>query len=238
MAERVQVGEIAVDVVRKDVRRVHLSVHPPTGAVRIAAPVRMSLETIRAFAVARLPWIRLQRRRLGAQERETPRDFLFRESHYLWGRRYLLRIVESGAPPGVQEEHSTLVLNVRPGAGREQREDVMETWYRGLLRAAVLEVIARREPQMGVRVERLYVQRMKTRWGSCNPAARSIRLNTELARKPLECLEYIVVHEMAHLLEPRHNARFTALMDLYLPTWRRAREALNRLPVRHETWGY
>ncbi len=236
MHREFQLGEFAVDVVRKDIKNVHLSVHPPTGRVRIAAPARMSLDTIRVFAISKLPWIRRQQLRMQEQERETPREYLDRESHFVWGRRCLLAVTESEQPPTVELKHNRLILRVRPGTDPSKRAALLEQWYRENVKRAAPPVIAKWERLMGVKVQRLFVQRMKTRWGSCNHVAGSIRLNTDLAKKPRECLEYIIVHEMAHLLEPTHSERFRALMDRFMPKWQIHRETLNRLPVRCENW--
>ena len=198
----------------------------------------MKLDTIRVFAIAKLAWIRQQQRKVTGQERESPREYIDRESHYVSGRRYLLKVIEKDAAPAVEVSHRYLVLRVRPGTGEEKKHAILDDWYRTQLKQAIPALIARWEPLIGVTVERFFVQRMKTKWGSCSRTAAGIRLNTDLARKPRECLEYIVVHEMVHLLEPTHNSRFSALMDLFMPTWRHHREALNRLPLRHETWGY
>ncbi len=233
---QIRLGDVALDVVLKDIKNVHLSVHPPTGRVRISAPRRMSLDTLRVFAISKLDWIKQQQAKLRQQEREEPRDYVDRESHYVWGRRYLLSVTESDAPPAIELSHRRMLLRVRPGTARGKREALVEAWYRQQLKAAVPPLLARWQPLMGVRVERFFVQRMKTKWGSCNPGARTIRLNTELAKKPPECLEYIVVHELAHLLEPTHNARFVGLMDRFMPQWQFHRQVLNRLPVRREMW--
>jgi predicted metal-dependent hydrolase len=238
MQTRIQLGEIGVDVVRKDIKNVHLSVHPPTGRVRLSAPKRMSLDTVRVFAIAKLPWIRRQQRKLQEQERETPREYLDRESHYVWGRRYLLKVIEVDQAPSVELSHGRMILRVRPDTDGAKRKTILEEWHREQLRIALPLLVAKWERLMGVEVSRFFIRRMKTRWGSCNHRAGSIRLNTDLARKPRECLEYIVVHEMAHLLEPTHNQRFVALMDQFMPKWQSHREALNRMPVRHETWDY
>jgi predicted metal-dependent hydrolase len=238
MQTQVQLGDIAVDVVRKEIKNVHLGVHPPTGRVRIAAPSRMSLDTIRAFAISKLGWIRKQQRKLAEQERETPREYLNRESHYVWGQRYLLKIVEGDFPPSVELSHSRMILRVRHGATAEKKQAILDEWYRNQVKDAAPSLITKWERLMGVKVQRLFVRRMKTKWGSCNHRAGTIRLNTDLARKPKECLEYIVVHELVHLLEPTHNARFVALMDQFMPKWQSHRKALNRLPVRHERWEY
>jgi predicted metal-dependent hydrolase len=238
MAQQIQLGDITVDVVLKDIKNIHLSVYPPLGAVRIAAPARMDLDTIRVYAISKLGWIRKHRDKIRAQQRETPREYLDRESHTVWGRRYLLRIVEADKPPAVELSPNTLYLHVRPGTSATKREAVLTAWYRQQLQEVAPALIAKWEPVMGVKVARLSIRQMKTRWGSCTPATRAIRLNTELAKKPAVCLEYIVVHELAHLLEPSHNQRFVSLMNGFLPQWRDIRDLLNDQPVRHEQWRY
>jgi len=238
MVTKFELGSIAVDVERKDIKNIHLSVYPPTGKVRISAPLRMELDTIRVFAISKLGWIKQQQIKLTGQEREPAREYLDRESHYLWGRRYLLKIIEQYAAPRVELKHNRLVLHVRPEAGEEKRQALLSEWYRTQLRQAVPPLLVKWQPLLNVNVERFYVQRMKTKWGSCSHQAKHIRLNTDLAKKPRECLEYIVLHEMAHLIEPTHNSRFTSLMDFYMPNWRFLRDVLNRLPVRHESWLY
>jgi predicted metal-dependent hydrolase len=236
MSAHIELGNITVDVIKKDIKNIHLSVYPPTGRVRISAPLRMDLDTIRVFAVTKLGWIKSQQKKLCEQERETPREYLDRESHYVWGRRYLLQIVEKDAPPTVELKHNKILLQLRPGSDEAKRQSLLEDWYRATLKQAIPPLIAKWEPLIGVKVGRFFAQRMKTKWGSCNPETRNIRLNTDLAKKPPEYLEYIVVHEMAHLLEPTHGSRFKALMDLFIPKWMFYRAELNRLPVRHEEW--
>ena len=238
MDSRIRLGDIEVDVSFKDIKNVHLSVHPPGGRVSVSAPCRMSLDTVRAFTVSRLGWIKRQQKKLREQERETPREYLDRESHYVWGKRYLLTVREGDRAPSVDLQHSRMVLRVRPGTDGSRRQAVVEGWYRDLIRKAVPPLLSRWQPRLGVKAERFFVQRMRTKWGSCNPGARTIRLNTELAKKPRECLEYIVVHELVHLLEATHNARFIALMDQFMPDWQFHREVLNRLPVPGENWTY
>jgi predicted metal-dependent hydrolase len=237
-SQQIQLGDMPVDVVRKDIKNVHLSVHPPTGRVTVAAPSHMSLDSIRVFAITKLGWIRQQQKKLREQEREAPREYLERESHYVWGKRYLLHVTEEDAPPSIQLRHKRMILRVRPGTSREKCQAIVEEWYRQQIREAAAPLIERWEKRLGVQLHRLFVQRMKTKWGSCNPSARTIRLNTDLAKKPTDCLEYLIVHELVHLLEPTHNARFVALMDQFMPKWQSCRQLLNRLPVRHESWGY
>ena len=237
MLSQIQLGEIAVDIVRKDIKNIHLSVHPPTGRVRIAAPERMKLDTIRVFAISKLGWIKKQQKRIQEQERETPREYLDQESHYVWGKRYLLKVIEKDIVPGVELKHQSLLLRVRPGAAEEKKQTTLNQWYREQLKQAVPPLVAKWERLMGLKVEKFFVRRMKTKWGSCNSRSKTIRLNSELTKKPRECLEYIVVHEMVHMLEPTHNRNFIALMDRFMPKWQFHRDNLNRLPVRHESWG-
>ena len=236
MEKSIDLGGIAVHVIQKDIKNIHLSVYPPVGEVRISAPLRMDLDTVRVFAISKLGWIKQQRKKILGQERETAREYLNRESHYVWGKRYLLKIVEQNTAPSVALHHSQIILQIRPAASTEKREAILEDWYRAQLKTAARPLIAKWERLLSVQVQRLFIQRMKTKWGSCNPNSGSIRLNTELGKEPRECLEYILVHEMAHLREPTHNQRFISLLDRFLPHWRNHRETLNRLPVRHENW--
>lgn len=238
MQNRLQLAEIEVDVVRKDIQNIHLSVYPPQGAVRISAPRHVELESIRLFAIRKLGWIRRQQEKIRGQERETSREYLDRESHYLWGKRYLMRIEDVDAVPAVRRTQRELILSCRPGSTLEKKQEILEAWYREQLHARLPELIKVWQPRLGVTVDRIFIQRMKTKWGSCSPGSGSIRINTELAKKPPVCLEYIVVHEMIHLLEPTHNHKFRQLMQLHYPNWQQARNLLNRLPVRHEDWKY
>src|SRR5687767_6780778 len=230
MAETIQLGEIAIAVTRKDIKHVHLTVHPPSGRVTLVAPRRTRSGVVRAYAASKIGWIRAQQAKLRGQARETPRQFIERESHYLWGRRYLLSLSEEEIKPSVRLNHRTIMLSVRPGSGRAKRAAVMHEWHKSLLHDAVPGLIARWEPRLGVELAGYFLQRMKTKWGSCNHRARTIRLNTELVKKPKDLLEYVVIHEMLHLLEKTHNERFVAMLERNYPTWREARAELNELP--------
>ena len=238
MMTTIELGEIAVEVVKKDIKNNHLSVYPPTGRVRISAPLRMEFETIRVFAISKLGWIKRQQKKLREQQRETPREYLDRESHNVWGQRYLLQVTEVDAAAVVELKHSKMRLQVRPGTSEDKRQAIVDEWYRAQIKKVVPSLIAKWEPLMGVEVERFFVQKMKTKWGSCNAGSKSIRLNTELAKKPPECLEYIVVHEMVHFLVRDHSDRFITLMDRYLPSWRLVRQTLNEAPLAHTNWAY
>lgn len=236
MIETIQLGEIAIAVRRKDIKHVHLSVHPPNGRVTLVAPKATRREVARAFAASKLGWIRNQQAHFRGQARETPRQFVERESHYLWGRRYLLSVREDGAKPSVRLGHRTVILTVRPASSMAKREEVIQAWRRALLHEAVPPMIRKWENRLGIEVAGYFLQRMKTKWGGCNHRRGHIRLNTELVRKPKDLLEYIIAHEMLHLIEPRHNDRFQALLNKHYPTWREARLELNELPLTAEDW--
>lgn len=236
MVETIRLGEIVIAVTRKDIKNVHLSVHPPAGRVTLVAPKGTRMEVARAYAISKLGWIRDQQTKLLGQPRETPRQYIERETHYLWGRRYLLSVVERDEKPSVQLGHHKITLTMRPGSSTAKREEVMQEWQRALLHEAVPALIRRWERKLGVTIAGYYLQRMKTKWGSCNHRAGTIRLNSELVKKPRDLLEYVVVHELLHLLEPTHSERFVALLDQHYPAWREARAELNELPLSAETW--
>jgi hypothetical protein len=236
MSESIQLGDVLIAVTRKAVKHVYLSVHPPAGQVTLVAPTDTRLEVARAYAVTRLGWIRRQQAKLRAQARDTPRQYVERESHYLWGRRYLLSVVEADAKPTVQLDHRRITLRVRPGSTLAKRAEILSAWHRALLHAAVPVLIRQWEAKLGVTVNGYFLQRMKTKWGGCSHRTGSIRLNTELVRKPRDLLEYVVVHEMLHLLEPTHGERFLALLEQHYPSWREARAELNALPLAAERW--
>lgn len=231
MSHAFEIAGVEMRIVRKDVRHLHLNVLPPDGRVRITAPPWMETESVRLFVLGKLGWIKRQRQKMSVQARETPRDYIDRESHFVWGQRYLLQIVEHDATPQVELRHKKLVMRVRPGSDAARREAVLSAWYRNQLRNEAQRLLGHWVPLVGRRPDVIHIQKMKTKWGSCNPAKGSIRLNTELAKKPPECLEYILLHELVHLLDPTHGPQFIATMDQLLPQWRDRREALNRLPL-------
>lgn len=236
MAETITIGEMAIEVLRKEIKHVHLSVHPPDGRVTLSAPAGTRPEAMRAFAVTKLGWIREQQRRLAEQARETDRQFIERESHYLWGRRYLMTVEHRAAKPSVRLDHRRITLIVQPGSDAVKRAAVIHDWHKRLLHQAVPKLIDKWAGRLQVTVRGYFLQRMKTRWGSCNPRAGHIRLNTELVRKPRDLLEYVLVHELLHLIEPTHNDRFVRLLDEHYPAWRTARAELNELPLAAEKW--
>ncbi|MEF9425774.1 MAG: M48 family metallopeptidase [Candidatus Mariimomonas ferrooxydans] len=236
--EKIKLGNITVDVVQKNIKNIHLRVYPPFGKVRISAPFRVDLDTIRVFAISKLSWIRKQQEKLLNQEREAPREFLNNESHYFNGKRYLLNIIEQDAAPRVELNLSRIDLFVRPPASKDKMKSILDEWYRKQLKISLPGLIEKWGKKMGVRVNDFGIKKMKTRWGTCNRRAKRIWLNLELAKKPTECLEFIAVHEMVHLLERKHNKIFISYMDKFLPKWRFLKDELNKIPLRHENWNY
>ena len=231
MSTTIQVGEVPIDITLKDVRNVHLSVHPPDGRVTLVAPASTRLDVARAYAISKLAWIRQQQQQFTTQARENPRQFIERESHYLWGRRYLLSVVTHSAKPQLELGHKRITLYVRPDADNARRAEIFHTWHKSLLHEAVPPLIEKWEAKLGVEVSRYFLQRMKTKWGSCNYQEKNVRLNTELVKKPKDLLEYVIVHELAHLIEPTHSDRFIAVLNAHYPAWREARMELNELPL-------
>lgn len=231
MSETIQLGEISIAVTRKDIKNVHLTVHPPDGRVTLAAPSNTRLEVARAYAISKLGWIREQQIKLEAQARETPRQFVDRESHYVWGRRYLMTVEYKDVKPTVVLSNKQINLIVRPDSSLQKRAEVMHAWHKSLLHEVVPQLIQKWESKLNIRISGYFLQRMKTKWGSCNHVVGNIRLNTELVKKPKDLLEYVIIHEMVHLIEPTHGKRFVSILDEYYPSWREARAELNELPL-------
>lgn len=233
------VAGLRIEVVRKDIKNLHLGVYPPHGRVRVAAPLVVSNEAVRLAVIDKLGWIKRQKARFAQQPRQSQREMVSGESHYFLGRRYRLRVHEQDGPASVALRGvASLDLFIRPGTSAEQREAVLLRWHREQLKALIPPLLEKWQPVVGVQAAHWGIKKMKTKWGSCNTTARRIWLNLELAKKPVQCLEYIVVHELVHMLERHHNERFLLLMDGFMPNWKQCREALNSTPLGHENWGY
>lgn len=236
---QIEVSNFSIDVIRKSIKNMHLSVYPPTGRVRIAAPLNVDDEAVKLFAISKLAWIKKNQRKFEMQDRQMPRIFEQRESHYFEGKRYLLRVTEQNAPPRVEIKTKTYIdLFIRPNATVEQRQNCINEWYRKQLKNQIPQLIKKWEPIIGVSVSDWGVKQMKTKWGTCNIEQKRIWINLELAKKPYNCLEYIIVHEMTHLIERHHNDNFLAHLDKNLPKWKLYKDELNRLPVSHGEWEY
>jgi hypothetical protein len=235
----IDVQGMSVEIVRKDIKNLHLGVYPTEGRVRVAVPVHLDDEAVRLAVISRLGWIRRQKRAFERQARQSQREMINGESHFYQGRRYLLDVVEADCPPSISlPTNKKMVLQVRPGADRDKREAVLRNWYRQRMREQIPELLARWEAEIGVKAARCDIRKMKTRWGSCSVKTGRILLNLELAKKPPACLEYILVHELVHLLAPHHDDQFREYMDHFLPQWRIHRDELNKAPLSNEDWRY
>ena len=238
-AREIRVSGLAVQIVRKDIKNLHLGVYPPNGRVRVAAPLAVSDNAVRLAVIGKLAWIRKQQGKFVSQPRQSKREMVSGESHYFLGRRYRLRVIEhNGAAKVFLRGNSSIDLYIRKGSRAKEREQVLGRWYRTQLKALIPPLLHKWQPVLGVRVAGWGIKKMKTKWGSCNSKDRRVWLNLELAKKLVQCLEYIVFHEMVHLLERQHNDRFHALINQFMPQWRLYREELNRSPLGHATWEY
>jgi predicted metal-dependent hydrolase len=233
--EQLILGDITIDVVLKDIKNIHLSVYPPSGRVRISAPIRMNIDTIRIYAISKLGWIKKQQQKFLTQIREAPREYLNKEGHYFLGKRYLMKVIEYNAPPVVKIKHNAIEFYVRPGTDIQKRQTIMDEWYREKLKELVPQIVEKWEKLMNVTINEFAVKKMKTKWGTCNREAKRIWLNLELAKKPFHCIEYIIVHEMVHLRVRTHNDEFYELLNFHYPHWKSHKQDLNRLPISHST---
>ena len=235
---KIKIGDIGIDVIRKEIKNLHLAVYPPNGRVRIAAPLRVDDESVRLFGVSKIPWIKKQKSKYENQQRETKREYITGESHYLFGKRYLLKVAEENKPARVEIKGKHIYLFVRPNSTQLSLEEIVTEWYRSELKKHIPALIEKWQQVTAVKATEWRVKRMKTRWGTCNKKINRIWLNLELAKKPEHCLEYIIVHELVHLLEKNHTDQFKVRMDKFIPQWRAYREELNRLILNHQDWDY
>jgi predicted metal-dependent hydrolase len=235
----ITVSGIRVEIVRKDIKNLHLGVYPPNGRVRVAAPLRVSDDAVRLAVVGKLSWLKRQRAQFEAQSRQSEREMVTGESHYLLGRRYRLRVIAHDGPATIElRGKSAIAMHVRPEVKPEDRERLLQRWYRQQLKDLVGPLLEKWQQRLGVQAAECRIKRMKTKWGTCNRDAGRVWLNLELAKKPIRCIEYVLVHELAHLIEQHHSDRFVAIMDQSLPQWRTVRDELNAAPLAHETWSY
>lgn len=235
----IRVSGLPIQIVRKDIKNLHLGVYPPHGRVRVAAPLIVSNDAVRLAVISRLGWIKRQRAKFKGQTRQSKREMISGESHYFQGRRYRLRVIEStGTAKVIMRNKSIIELHARPETTAGKRELALQRWYRQQLKALIPPLLEKWKTAMGIQVEDWRIKKMKTKWGACNTKARRIWLNLELAKHPVQCLEYIIVHELVHFLVRHHNDQFTKYMDQFFPHWRLYRDELNRSPLGHERWGY
>lgn len=235
---QVQIGSLSLQLNRKAIKNLHISVLPPDGRIRVSAPEQMTDTAIRMAVISRIPWIKKQQRDFAAQPRQSDRDMVSGECHYFWGKRHRLNVIERAGRHEVKVSGGKIHLFVNPGTSVENRALVLSEFYRAQLKAQVEKLLPEWQQRIAVEVAEWRVKKMKTKWGSCNAGAKRIWLNLELAKKPPECLEYILVHELVHLLERNHNERFRANMDKFLPNWPERRDLLNKMPLAFESWLY
>ncbi|MGG7054346.1 M48 family metallopeptidase [Nitrosomonas sp. ANs5] len=233
-----EIGPITMQLNRKAIKNLHISVLPPDGRVRVSAPESMTETAIRMAVISRLPWIKKQQSDFAKQPRQSDREMVSGECHYLWGKRYRLNVVERSGRHEVKIGRGKIHLYVNPGTSLENKALVLSAYCRVGLKARIVSLLEYWQSEMGVEAASWGVKKMKTKWGSCNTEAKRIWLNLELAKKPPECLEYILVHELVHLLERKHSERFKAYMDKFLPDWKERRNLLNRMPLAHNHWVY
>ncbi|MEX2232325.1 MAG: SprT family zinc-dependent metalloprotease [Cyclobacteriaceae bacterium] len=222
-----EVGSLRIRVIKKDIKNIHLAVYPPNGTIRLASPRNVKDDTLRLFVISKIGWIRKQQRRFQRQDREGVKEYIERESHYYLGKRYLLKVVEKSAVPCVSISNKFIVVQARPGATPAKRQEILEQWYRGQLKEVIFPLIDKWEKTIGVKSASWSVRKMRTKWGTCNTDLKRISFNLELVKKPIECVQFVVVHELVHLLERRHNATFLGYLDKYLSNWQRVKRKLN-----------
>lgn len=233
----IKVGNISITTLHKDIKNIHLGVYPPNGRVRIAAPLKTTDESIRLFAISKISWIKKQKKKFENQKRQTQRDYITGESHYFFGKRYLLNVIEQSSSQRIEIKRKThLDLHVNSKSYRQRKEKILEKWYREELQKAAIPIIKKLEKKLKVKVKDLRIKKMKTKWGTCNAEDKRIWINIELAKKPLRCLEYILAHEMTHFFERNHTSRFVSIMDKTLPNWKIIRDELNDSPLGYDSW--
>lgn len=236
---QITVGQYTIDVVKKDIKNLHLAVYPPNGRIRIAAPKQLDDETIRLHIVSKLSWIKKNIAKFEQADRLSSRDYVSGESHYLEGKRYLLNVIDNASINQIKLRGKTYIdLYEKPGTPLLHRPLMLQEWYRARLKVRIEPLLTKWQEVIGVQINEWAVKQMKTKWGTCNTRAKRVWINLELSKKPDDCLEYIIVHELMHLIEKHHNDNFKALMDKFLPDWRVRKDRLNKLPLSHEEWEY
>lgn len=237
--ETLSISNLTIDIVRKDIKNMHLAVYPPHGRIRLSAPENTDSEMMRLFAISKIGWIKKHIKNFEAQPRETPREYISGESHFFQGKRYMLNVIERKGFNKVEIKGTKNInLYVRPNTSNEDKAIILKEWYRTEMKKQIPELLSKWESIIGVKSNDWAIKQMRTKWGTCNIEAKRIWLNLELSKKPVICLEYIIVHELVHLLERNHNDKFVSYMNQFMPKWRMYKTELNKLPVAHNDWEY
>lgn len=234
----ITVSNLQIETVRKDIKNIHLGVYPPYGRVRISVPLKTSDETMRLFIISKIPWIKKQKDRFSKQERQTRREYVTGESHYFFGKRYLLNVHKISKQPKIEIVKKThLELYVKPNTAVEQKQRIFEKFYHNELEKIIPKLILKWEKKVGVKAKEVKIKKMKTKWGTCNSKDKRIWLNLELAKKPLHCIDYVFVHELVHIIERKHSERFLQLLESAYPKWQQSKDELNQGILSHFEWG-
>lgn len=234
-----KVRDLQIEVISKDIKNLHINILPPDGRIRVSAPLIMTKESVRLAIVSKITKIRKEIKSFEEYQRESKKEMVSGESHFVDGKRYLLELIEINKPPSVIIKNmKTIELRARPNATRDKREQIMHEWLRNRMREKLDKLIPKWESKIGVNASYYGIRKMRTKWGSCNSAEKRIWLNLELAKKSIYCLEYVLVHEIIHLIEPKHSKQFFKLLDEYMPTWRMHRDTLDEPPLVHVDWDY
>lgn len=237
--ETLSISTFTIDIVRKDIKNMHLAVYPPNGRIRLSAPEKTDTDMMRLFAISKISWIKKNIKKFVAQPRETPREFISGESHYFQGKRYLLNVIEHKGINKVEIKGTKNInLYIKPNSTKDTKGRILKEWHRTEMKKQIPELITKWESIIGVKSNEWAIKQMRTKWGTCNIEEKRIWLNLELSKKPIICLEYIIVHELVHLLERNHNEKFVSYINQFMPKWRIHRDELNNLPVAHNDWGY
>ena len=232
-----RISDVDVHTVKKDIKNIHLGVYPPQGRVRVAAPLETTDEKIKLLVLSKMRWIKRQQAKFQKQERETKREYVSGESHFLLGRRHLLNVIYDNSKPRIETNTKTHInMFIRQKTTLKKREQLMNNFYRTELKKQTPLLLEKWNKITGIKVKEFRIKKMKTKWGSCTPEHKRIWLNLELAKKPLHCLEYVVVHEMTHIIEKNHNEKFKSLMNMFMPKWTQYKQELNNGKIGYFKW--
>jgi predicted metal-dependent hydrolase len=234
---RTIICDLEIETVKKDIKNIHVGVYPPNGRVRVAAPFQTTDETIKLLVISKMPWIKKQQLKYNEQERQTKREYISGESHYFVGNRYRLNVIQTDAKPRIEIKRKTRIdMHIQPQTPLQKRERLMDNFYRSELKKQIPALVSKWQEITGLQTKEIKIKKMKTKWGTCNPKQQRVWLNLELAKKPLRCLEYVLVHEMAHLKEKHHNEQFELLLKSYLPQWNQCKQELNQGILSYSKW--
>lgn len=230
--KKILIGGLPVEIIRKEkLKNLYVRVCPPDGKIIVSSPIPVSDEYVKLFVLKKFPEIEKTREKMISQSRQSKREYVSGETYYLWGRGYMLQVVFEGTTYKISKFNSRIVMTVPIGTSSKMREKILTEWYRSELKAALPSFIRNCEQKTGVHAEEFKIRNMRTRWGTCNIDKRRILINLQLVKKPPECLEYVIIHELVHLLEKNHTNRFNSLVEQFCPAWRDIKRILTDFPL-------